>query len=167
MTVCHDNSQALFLSPRHTKEGKKQVGSILARHHSMSYRIITPLFYLIFKNFVLHWSIVDKQCCVSFRCTAKWFSYTYTCIYSFSNSFPILKSLCGLKFLLEISLQVPKGLPIKIVRSSGYHLTWSEVVEKFLGKGREKLGESRFPGNLQTEWSVFLSCSRANTLTTG
>ena len=26
---------------------------------------------------------------VSFRCTAKCFSYTYTCIYSFSNSFPI------------------------------------------------------------------------------
>jgi len=33
--------------------------------------------------------MVDWHCCVSFRCAAKWFSYTYTCIYSFSNSFPI------------------------------------------------------------------------------
>ena len=51
-------------------------------------------FFLIFKN----WSIVDLKC---FRCTAKWFGYTHTCvciyiythayihIYSFSGSFPI------------------------------------------------------------------------------
>ena len=32
---------------------------------------------------------MDLQCCVSFRCTAQWSSYTYTCIYSFSDSFPI------------------------------------------------------------------------------
>ena len=29
--------------------------------------------------------VVDLQHCISFRCPAKWFSYT--CIYSFSNSF--------------------------------------------------------------------------------
>ena len=32
---------------------------------------------------------VNLQCHVSSRCTTKWFSYTYTCIYSFSNYFPI------------------------------------------------------------------------------
>ena len=32
---------------------------------------------------------VNLQCHVSYRCTTKWFSYTYTCIYSFSNYFPI------------------------------------------------------------------------------
>ena len=37
-----------------------------------------PLFK---KNFV--WSIVDFQCCVSFRCTAEWISYKYTYIHSF------------------------------------------------------------------------------------
>ena len=43
----------------------------------------------LIKVFILHWSIVDLQCCVSFRCTAKWLSYTYTYIHCFSNSFPI------------------------------------------------------------------------------
>ena len=30
-----------------------------------------------------YWSIVDLQCCGSFKCTAKWISYTYTCLFSF------------------------------------------------------------------------------------
>ena len=37
------------------------------------------IFYL-FKHFF--WSIVDLQCCVSYRYTAKWISYTYTYIHS-------------------------------------------------------------------------------------
>ena len=44
---------------------------------------------MIFLIFILYWTVVHLQCCVSFRCTAKWFSYIYTCIYSFSNSFKI------------------------------------------------------------------------------
>ena len=35
---------------------------------------------------VFYWRIVDLQRCVSFWCTAKWLSYTY--IYIFSYSFP-------------------------------------------------------------------------------
>ena len=34
---------------------------------------------------IFYWSMVDLQCCASFKCTAKWFSYIY--IYSFSYSF--------------------------------------------------------------------------------
>ena len=41
---------------------------------------------LIFLN-LFHWSIVDLQCCMSFWCIAKWFSYTH--MYSFMHSFPL------------------------------------------------------------------------------
>ena len=49
------------------------------------------LFNSVFLNliFILNWGIVVSQCCASFRCTANWFGYTYTCIHSFSDSFPI------------------------------------------------------------------------------
>ena len=42
---------------------------------------------MYFKKINYIWCIVDLQCCVSFRCMAKWFSYTY--IHSFSDSFPV------------------------------------------------------------------------------
>ena len=48
------------------------------------YQLAFLFFHLIF---ILYWSIVDLQCCVTFRCTAKWFSYTYTYIPSFLRFF--------------------------------------------------------------------------------
>ena len=46
-----------------------------------------PLFFLLhFLKFYL--SMFDLQCCDNFCCTVKRFSYTYTHIHSFSNSFP-------------------------------------------------------------------------------
>ena len=35
--------------------------------------------FIFLKN-LLHWSIVDLQCCVDFYCAAKCFSYAHTCI---------------------------------------------------------------------------------------
>ena len=34
-----------------------------------------------FFNLFINWSIVNLQCCVGFRCIAKWFSYIYNWIY--------------------------------------------------------------------------------------
>ena len=39
----------------------------------------------LFLHLILYRHIVDLHCCVSFRCTAKGFSYTYTYIYYFSD----------------------------------------------------------------------------------
>ena len=49
----------------------------------------SPFFSPLVLIFILYWCMVDLQCCVSFRCTAKWFSYAYTYIHSFSISFPV------------------------------------------------------------------------------
>ena len=35
--------------------------------------------FLFFNHF--YWNIGDLQCCISFKCTSKWFVYTYTCIH--------------------------------------------------------------------------------------
>ena len=42
-----------------------------------------PIFFQIFKN----WTLVYLQCCMSFKCTAQWFSYTY--IYILSQIFSL------------------------------------------------------------------------------
>ena len=39
-------------------------------------RMVFTFFFFFFFNF--YWGIVDLQCCVSYRCTAKWIRYTYT-----------------------------------------------------------------------------------------
>ena len=39
--------------------------------------------------FFFYWGIAGLYCCVRFRCSAKWFSHTCTCIRSFSESFPV------------------------------------------------------------------------------
>ena len=36
--------------------------------------------------FFWYWSIVNLQCCISFRCEAQWFIYTHASIHSFSDS---------------------------------------------------------------------------------
>ena len=46
-------------------------------------------FYFFIYILKLYWGIVDLQCVINFYCTTKWFSYMYTHIHSFSDSFPI------------------------------------------------------------------------------
>ena len=52
------------------------------------YWMFYNLFYCI--TLIFDWCIVTLQCCIFFRYTAKRFSYMYTHIHSFSDSFPIL-----------------------------------------------------------------------------
>ena len=54
----------------------------------------TPLYGMNFTLFFCYYlifflSIVGLQCCVSFRCTAKWFSFTFVYVYYFSDYFPL------------------------------------------------------------------------------
>ena len=47
---------------------------------------LSCLDFFFFFNF--YWGVVDLQCCVGFRCTAKWICYTYTYIHFFYILFP-------------------------------------------------------------------------------
>ena len=52
--------------------------------YSAKEKVMPFIFHIFFQLnliFILYWSIVDLQYCVSFRCTATWFGYTY--IYPF------------------------------------------------------------------------------------
>ena len=51
------------------------------------------------KNFFLSWRIVDLQCCVSFRRTAKWFSYIYVYIYIYIFFFRFFSIIVYYKIL--------------------------------------------------------------------
>ena len=70
--------------------GKLYFGGSILRQPTATYSFL--------KKF--YWSIFDLQCCVSFRCTAKWFSYTYffrfffptKVIAEYSVEFPVLYS---------------------------------------------------------------------------
>ena len=54
--------------------------------------VVSTVVWLFFLKFYI---IVDLQCCVSFRCTAKLFSYTYTYIF---GSWIMLQWRCALQF---------------------------------------------------------------------
>ena len=55
--------------------------------------LMTHLFFSLI--FSLYWSIADLQCCVSFRCTAKWFSYSFHLNYFLSSPISKYSHTCG------------------------------------------------------------------------
>ena len=58
------------------------------RHTHTQTHFFLAFFGFHFDFWFLWWGIVDLQCCVSFRRTATWISYTYTYVHSFLDSFP-------------------------------------------------------------------------------
>ena len=71
-----------------------------------------------FVIFILYWSTVDWKCWVSFRCTAKWFSYAYTCTHSFQVIF-LYRSLQNIEEFAEL---YSRSLVIYFICSSVYLL---------------------------------------------
>ena len=69
------------------------------------------LLSLVFCCWFVYWSRVDLQCCVSFRYTAKWFSYTYI-----HNFFQIL-------------------FPYGLLQNIGYSLSWQTEQLGFYPEG--------------------------------
>ena len=81
-----DDASALGNLPFYWAGGKhKHSSQCSGRSEFWCYRAQSLFFFNLI--FILYWSIVDLQYCVSFRCTAKLLSYTY--IHSFSDSFPV------------------------------------------------------------------------------
>ena len=54
--------------------------TLLKVYFSTSY-LLYIYFYFFKMGILLYWGIVDLQCCVSYRYTGKWFSYTYINLY--------------------------------------------------------------------------------------
>ena len=63
---------------------------------------VLQVFYIVFYLiFILYWGIIDLQCCVSFRYTAKWFSHT--CMFIFSRFF---SHICYYRILSRVPCAV-------------------------------------------------------------
>ena len=57
-----------------------------------------PVDHLLKKFFlILYWHIIDLQCCMSFRCTAKWFSYAYIHIGYYRT---LSRAPCAIQYVL-------------------------------------------------------------------
>ena len=96
------------------------------------------LFYFLTFYFISEYSWLTILC---FRCTVQWFSYIYTCIYPFSNSYSEL----ALLFRERCFQQQSKGSPVAVA------ILWLE------GRGgREREGGRNFAGLIKI--SCTISC---------
>ena len=80
-----EGATALYVSSWNNHEAS-QCDWVYLKLSTLRFLFFLIFIFLIFKIFLLkyswflknfYWSIVDLQCCISFWCTVKWFSYTY------------------------------------------------------------------------------------------
>ena len=76
----HSSQQRRILNPRYEARFRTCMDTRQICFHWAT--LGTPGQVLFFFN-KLYWHIVDLRCWISFRCTAKWFIYTYTYVHSF------------------------------------------------------------------------------------
>ena len=73
---------------------------------------VTVRYDLVTEQQQSSWFTIAVLCCVRFTCTARWFSYAFTYIYSFSDSFLVSGSTSPptLFFVFKVILAVPGPL---------------------------------------------------------
>ena len=72
----HNSQQCWILSTEQGKELKPHPHGYSCQVPFYSTTIGTPYFFCSFHLKKCYWSRVNLQCCFSFKCTAKWVSYT-------------------------------------------------------------------------------------------
>ena len=78
--------------------------------------IINSIIALLTSFLFFYCSIIDLQCCVSFRCTAKWFwdvyIYVCVCVYLYAAAAAAAKSLQSCPTLCDPIDSSPPGSPV-------------------------------------------------------
>ena len=137
-------------------------------HHPRSFYQRVNCSYNFFFN--IFWRIVGLQCCVRFKCTAKWIHYTWTHVCSFycCSVTLLCPTLCNLMDCSTPGLPVPHNLPEFAqvhVHCTGdavqpfHRLTRSSPSALSLFQHRDFSNESSVPIRWPKYWSFSFSIS--------